>query len=237
MRDYEAARNAARKLGISEPIADAAQRTIMELLDRIERLEGGHAKDRASVLAVYDAAPRPAVTFKQCAEQYIESHRASWSSKHITAWTNTLAQYVYPIIGSTPVDKIGGNGDGTSLILKVLQPIWHTKTELASRIRNRIELVLDFAKARGYREGDNPARWKSHLDKLLPARSKVQPGKHMDAMPFGDVPMFMKKLREMPGVAARALEFTILTAVRTSDTLKARSEWVPRMCQDVEYSG
>lgn len=84
---------------------------------------------------------------------------------------------------------------------------------------------MDFAKARGYREGDNPARWKSHLDKLLPARSKVQPGKHMDAMPFGDVPMFMKKLREMPGVAARALEFTILTAVRTSDTLKApRSE-------------
>ena len=128
---------------------------------------------------------------------------------------------MYPVIGSTSVDKIGGNGDGTSLILKVLQPIWYTKTELASRIRNRIELVLDWAKARGYRDGENPARWRGHLDKLLPLRAKVQPVKHLPAMSFADVPAFMQKLRGMSGVAARALEFTILTAVRTSDTLKA----------------
>jgi integrase len=221
VRDYEAARNAARKLKISEPITDAAQRTIAELLDRIEKLEGERVKDRASVLAVYDAVPKPAITFRQCAEQYIESHRASWSTKHAMAWANTLTAYVYPVIGNMPVDKIGGNGDGTDLILKVLQPIWHTKTESASRIRNRIELVLDWAKARSYRDGENPARWKGHLDKLLPLRTKVQPVKHLDAMPFVDVPTFMQKLRDMPGVSARALEFTILTAVRTSDTLKA----------------
>ena len=221
VRDYEAARNAARKLKISEPIADAAQRTIAELLERIEKLEGERIKDRASVLAVYDAVPKPTITFRQCAEQYIELHRAGWSTKHATQWSATLAAYVYPIIGNMPVDKIGGNGDGTSLILKVLQPIWRTKTELASRIRNRIELVLDWAKARGYRDGENPARWKGHLDKLLPLRAKVQPVKHLDAMPFADVPALMQKLRDMPGVAARALEFTILTAVRTSDTLKA----------------
>jgi integrase len=225
VRDYEAARNAARKLRISEPIADAAQRTIAELLDRIEKLTGERAKDRLSVLAVYDAVPKPTITFRQCAEQYIASHRAGWSPKHASAWENTLVADVYPVIGNMPVDKIGGNGDGTDLILKVLQPIWHTKTESASRIRNRIELVLDWAKARGYRDGENPARWRGHLDKLLPARNKVQPVKHLPALPYADVPAFMQKLRSMSGVAARALEFTILTAVRTSDTLEApRSE-------------
>jgi integrase len=223
VRDYEAARNAARKLRISEPISDSAQRTIAELLDRIAKLEGAHAEDRASVLAVYDAVPRPAITFKQCAEQYIESHRAGWSSsKHVREWTNTLATYVYPIIGNITVDKIGGNGDGTDLILKVLQPIWHIKTESASRLRGRIEQILDWAKARGYRAGENPARWKGHLDKLLPARSKVKPLKHHLAMPYAEIPAFVRKLRKLSGVAPRALEFTILTAARTSEVLKAR---------------
>jgi integrase len=225
VRDYEAARNAARKLQINEPISDAAQRTIAELLDRIEKLTGARINDRANVLAVYDVAPKPAVTFKQCAEQYIESHKASWTPRHLAAWTNTLVADVYPTIGNIAVDQITGNGDGTGLILKVLQPIWHTKTETASRIRNRIELVLDWAKARGYRDGDNPSRWKGHLDKLLPARQKVQPVKHLEAMPFADVPSFMQKLRDVPGVAARVLEFTILTAVRMSDSRNApRSE-------------
>lgn len=221
VRDYEAARNAARKLKISEPIADAAQRTIAELLDRIEKLEAKLAQDRPSVLAVYDAAPRPAITFKQCAEGYIKSHSAAWKEKHVKDWESTLAKYAVPIIGNVAVDKISGNGDGTELILKVLQPIWYTKTESASRLRGRIEQVLDWAKARGYRDGENPARWRGHLDKLLPPRNKVQPVKHFSAMPFADVPAFMRKLRDMPGVGERALEFTILTAVRTSDTLDA----------------
>ena len=224
VRDYEGARNAARKLGISEPISDPAQRTIAELLDRIEKLEGKLA-DRHAVLAVYDAVQKPSVTFRQCADQYIESHRTSWSPKHASQWANTLVQYVYPVLGNTPVDRIGGNGDGTNLVLKILQPIWYTKTETATRVRNRIELVLDYAKFRGYREGENPARWKGHLDKHFPARNKVQPVVHRAALPFADVPTFIQKLRAMPGVAASALEFTILTAVRTSDALNApRSE-------------
>jgi integrase len=223
LSDYEAARNAARKLRISEPIAEAAQRTIAELLDRIERLEGKLAEDRSAVLAVYDAAPKPGVTFKQCAESYIESHRAGWSSsKHVREWESTLSTYVYPIIGNVTVDKIGGNGDGTDLILRVLQPIWHAKTESASRIRGRIELVLDWAKARGYREGENPARWRGHLDKLLPSRKKVQPVKRHAAIAYADLPAFLHKLRGMPGTAPRALEFTILTAGRTTEILQAR---------------
>jgi integrase len=222
VRDYEAARNAARKLKISEPIADAAQRTIAELLDRIEKLEGKLAGDRASVLAVYDAVPKPGVTFKQCAEGYIEAHRAGWNAKHVREWESTLEKYAYPTIGNVAVDKIGGNGDGTNLILKVLQPIWYEKTESASRIRGRIELILDFAKARGYRDGENPARWKGHLDKLLPPRNKVSPVKNYTAIPYADVPAFMQKLRSLSGVAPRAFEFTILTVGRTSEILKAK---------------
>jgi integrase len=226
LADYEAARNAARRLRIPEPIADPAQRTIAELLERIAKLEGKLAEDRHAVLAVYDAAPKPSLTFKQCAEQYIDGHRAGWkSAKHLTEWQSTLANYVYPILGNLTVDKIGGNGDGTDLVMRVLQPIWHSKTETASRVRGRMELVLDWAKARGYREGENPARWKGHLDKLLPAPGKVAPKEHHPAMPYKDVPAFMQKLRARKGVAARALEFTILTAGRTSEILEApRSE-------------
>src|SRR5215472_6704060 len=215
VRDYEAARNAARKLRLPGPIDDATKRTIAELLDRIEKLSGNRVEDRASVLAVYDAAPKPDITFRQCAERYIEAHRAGWSAKHGAQWPATLTAYVYPVIGDMPVKKIGGNGDGTDLMLKILEPIWHTKTETAARIRGRIESILDWAKARGYRDGENAARWKGHLDKLLPARSKVAPVRHHAALPYADVPGFMKKLRAVSGTAARALEFTILTACRT----------------------
>jgi integrase len=130
--------------------------------------------------------------------------------------------YVYPVIGNMPVKKIGGNGDGTDLMLGILEPIWHTKTETAARLRGRIESILDWAKARGYRDGENPARWRGHLDKLLPAKAKVAPVKHHEALPYTKVPAFMKRLRTMSGTAARALEFTILTASRTSEVLEAR---------------
>ena len=233
VRDYEAARKAARRLGISTPIDDAAKRTIAELLDRVEKLEGKRADDRASVLAVYDAAPKPDLTFKQCAERFIEAHRAGWKNpKHAAQWSATLATYAYPVIGDLPVRKIGSNGDGTDLIMKILEPIWYTKKETASRVRGRVESVLDWAKARGYRDGDNPARWKGHLDKLLPAKDKVAPVKHHPALPFADIPGFMVNLRDMEGTAARALEFTILTAGRTSEIIGAkRSEidWKARM--------
>jgi integrase len=223
VRDYETAVKAAKKLRLAAPIDDPTKRTIAELLDRIEKLSGNRAEDRASVLAVYDAAPKPDITFRQCAERYVEAHRAGWSNpKHAAQWQSTLATYAEPVIGDMPVKKIGGNGDGTDLMLKILEPIWHTKTETASRVRGRIESILDWAKARGYRDGENPARWKGHLDKLLPARSKVAPVQHQAAMPYTEVPAFMKRLRLMPGTAARALEFTILTASRTSEVLEAK---------------
>jgi len=223
VRDYEAARNAARKLRLPGPIDDATKRTIAELLDRIEKLSGNRAEDRAAVLAVYDAAPKPDITFRQCAERYIEAHRPGWSNlKHAAQWPATLANYAYPVIGSVPVKKICANGDGTDLIMKVLEPIWYSKTETAARLRGRIEIILDWAKARGYRDGDNPARWKGHLDKLLPAKAKIAPVRHHAALPYTDIPDFMKKLREVLGTAARALEFTILTAARTSEVLGAK---------------
>jgi integrase len=223
VRNYEAARMAARKIRVSEPIADAAKRTIAELLDRIEKLTGNRAEDRPSALAVYDAAPKPGITFRQCAERFIEAHRPGWSNpKHAAQWQATLTTYAYPVIGNVPVEKIGSNGDGTDLIMKVLEPIWYSKTETASRVRGRIETILDWAKARGYRDGENPARWKGHLDKLLPARNKVAPVKHHAALPYADVPEFMRKLRTVTGTAARALEFTILTAGRSSEILNAK---------------
>jgi integrase len=223
VRDYETALNAAKKMRLSLPIEDPTKRTIAELLDRIEKLSGSRVEDRASVLAVYDAAPKPDMTFGQCAERYIEAHRPGWSNpKHAAQWLATLATYAYPVIGSVPVKKIGANGDGTELIMKVLEPIWYAKTETASRVRGRIEAVLDWAKAHGYRDGENPARWKGHLDKLLPAKAKVAPVKHHAALPYAEIPGFMRKLRETLGTAARALEFTILTAARTSEVLGAK---------------
>jgi integrase len=235
VRQYEAARRAARQMGISPPDT-LAKRTIAELMDRIEKLEDMLAgkprlRDRASVAAVYDAVPKPGITFKQCAERFIEAHRASWSNaKHAAQWSSTLATYAHPIIGNLPVGDIGGNGNGhaTDLIMKVLEPIWYSKTETASRVRSRIEAVLDWAKARGYRAGENPARWKGHLDKLLPARTKIAPVKHHAALPYADLPAFMRRLRQQAGTAARALEFTILTAGRTNEIIGAKKSEIDR---------
>jgi integrase len=227
--DYREARAAAKRMNIAPPVDDATSRTIAELLERISKLEAlNRMDDRASVLAVYDAAPTPAVTFKECAEQYIEAHKPSWSNaKHAAQWSTTLATYAYPVIGDQPVSKLT-NSAGTDLIMRVLEPIWHDKTETASRVRGRIESVLDWAKVRGYREGENPARWRGHLDKLLPARDKIAPVKHHAAMPYADVPAFMKKLRAIDGSAARALEFTILTAARISEVLGAQRSEIDR---------
>jgi integrase len=165
--------------------------------------------------AQLDAAK--AVTFKQCAERYIAAHRAGWrNSKHAAQWEATLATHA-EAIGSLPVQAID-----TALVLKCLEPIWTTKPETASRVRGRIENVLDWAKVRGYRTGENPARWRGHLDKLLPARSKVRKVEHHAALPYAELPGFVVALREQEGIAARALEFAILTAARTGETTGAR---------------
>ena len=159
-----------------------------------------------------------AMTFQQCAEALIASHEAGWkNAKHRQQWGNTLKTYVYPVFGDLPVQAID-----VTLVMKAIEPIWKTKTETASRVRQRIESVLDWAAVRGYRQGDNPARWRGHLQKALPARAKIQKVKHHAALPFADLPDFISDLRAMDGDSACALEFAILTATRTNETLKAR---------------
>jgi hypothetical protein len=140
------------------------------------------------------------ITFGECAESYITSHRAGWrNAKHKYQWTATLETYAAPVIGKLPVQAID-----TALILKVLEPIWTTKPETASRLRQRIENILDWAKVRGYRDGENPSRWRGHLDKLLPARGKVRQVEHHAALPYSKLPTFLIELRTREATAARA---------------------------------
>lgn len=160
------------------------------------------------------------VTFAECAATYVASHRAGWrSAKHAEQWTNTIESYAAPHIGCLPVRFVD-----TALVLKVLEPIWTTKAETAGRLRGRIENILDWAKARGYRSGENPARWKGHLDQLLPTISKKARVEHHKAISFTDAGAFLERVRQAHGVPARCLEFTILTAVRTSEAINARPE-------------
>jgi integrase len=159
------------------------------------------------------------ITFGVCAERYIAAHEAGWrNGKHRQQWENTLETYANPILGDLPVASIE-----TAHIMQVLEPIWTTKAETASRVRGRIESIWDWAKARGYcNGGENPARWRGHLQKLLPARSKVAPAEHHEALQYADVPGFMVELRERDGISARCLEFTILTATRSGEARGAR---------------
>jgi integrase len=159
------------------------------------------------------------VTFAQCAEQYIKDHEAGWKgSKHARDWRASLKRLAYPAIGQLPVATVD-----TALVLKVLKPIWETKTKTAIDVRSRIELVLDWAKIHGFRDGENPARWKGHLDHALPKPSKVTKVKHRAAVPYAEVPSLVAALRGKTVVGARALELTILAAVRSEETLGA--EW------------
>ena len=178
------------------------------------------AKARALVRAGVDPILERKVgeggrTFRDVSEEFIELKGAGWRNpKHRQQWTNTLRDYAAPLM-DRPVDKIT-----TADVLTCLRPIWGTKPETASRVRMRIENILDAAKARGLRSGENPAAWKGMLAHLLPPRSKLSRG-HQRAMSWQDAPAFMKALRQRDGVAAKALEFTILNAVRTSETLYA----------------
>ena len=187
-----------------------ARRKRHEGIDPIEARRAEHARQRLDAAKV--------VTFKQCAEAYIASHRAGWrNEKHKYQWSATLSTYAYPVIGVLPVQSID-----TALVLKVLEPIWTVKSETASRVRQRVENILDFAKVRGYRDRENPARWRGHLDKLLPARSKVRQVEHHAALPYAELPGFLASLRTREAVAARGLEFLILTAARTGEVIGAR---------------
>lgn len=160
-----------------------------------------------------DKAARAGIpTFWDAALDYIEQHKAGWkNAKHAAQWKSTLATYAQPEIGDRLVSEVT-----TQEVLAILQPIWKSKTETASRVRQRMELVLDAAKAKGQLKGDNPARWKGHLDNLLPKPTKVHTVKHFPALPFKQLPGFMKLVAKQTGTAARALEFLILTASRTN---------------------
>jgi integrase len=170
------------------------------------------------------------LTFKACAAAYIAAHQAGWRNpKHAAQWPSTLGAYVYPIFGDLSVQAID-----TALVMKALEPIWQKKPETASRLRGRIEAVLDWARAAGYREGDNPARWRGHLQNLLmktstaakTARRASGRGEHHAALPYTEIGTFMAALRQQQGIAACALEFAILTAARTGEVIGARWEEV-----------
>jgi integrase len=183
------------------------------LLDGIDPLEERRGKRMQRLLA---AAGK--TTFRTCAARYIEAHASGWrSSKHRVQWESTLSAYAYPVIGDIPVDNVDH-----AMVLEVLQPIWTTKTATAARLRARIESILDWAAARRYRTGENPARWRGHLDKLLPPKSKVAPTAHHKALPYAEMPAFMADLRAQAGVAARCLELTILTAARSGEARGTR---------------
>lgn len=157
------------------------------------------------------------MTFKDCAEAYINAHQSGWKNpKHLQQWQNTLTQYAFPIFGNLDVKSID-----TALITKCLEPIWLTKNETAGRLRGRIESVLDWATVRGFRTGENPARWRGHLDKLLTKPSKVQQTEHHNALPYSEVNNFIRQLQQQDGIAAKCLEFTILTAARTGEAIGA----------------
>ena len=160
--------------------------------------------------------PSAGASFGECADRVIEAMRPSWrNAKHAAQWEMTLRDYAAPL-RRLPADKVT-----TDDVLSVLKPLWSSKPETASRLRGRIERVLDAAKAQGLRSGENPARWRGHLDQLLPKRQKLTRGHHA-AMDYADLPAFIEHLQAREGSAARALEFAILTAARSGEVLGAR---------------
>lgn len=188
--------------------ATECRRQILDGFDPIAAREADRAKKRLEAAR--------AITFKGYAGAYIKAHKCEWSSaKHSQQWESTLSTYAYPVLGALPL-----GGIDTFLILKVLEPIWTEKRETARRLRQRIEAILDSAKVDGLREGENPARWHGHLASRL-AKRKVRVAAHHAALPYREIGKFMAALRAQEGVAARALEFAILTAARTNEILGA----------------
>ena len=197
-------------------LAEAREKALAQrkmLLDGVDPLAAKHASEVQRKLAEASV-----ITFDTAATSYIASHRAGWKNeKHAEQWTNTLTTYASPVFGSLPVADIT-----TPLVLRVLEPIWTTKTETASRVRGRVEKILDWCKTQGYRTGDNPAAWRGHLENLLSAPQKTKKVEHHPALPWREIGAFMQALRTMPGAAALATEFIILTNCRTSEAIEAR---------------
>jgi integrase len=193
------------------PLADAraaARRARDQIKAGLDPIEEARAEANAN-----RANQAKNVTFKQAALTYIASHEGGWrNAKHAKQWRSTLDVYAYPVVGSVMVRDVD-----LTHVLAILTPIWASKTETATRLRGRIEHVLDWAAAIGHRDGLNPARWKGHLDKLLARPSKIARIKHHTALPYAELGPFMERLREAKSIGARALEFLILTAARSGE--------------------
>jgi len=202
-----------RLVGLKEARIRARAAQQMLKLDHIDPVQ--HRKQKKAERAL---AAAKAMSFKDCAEAYLAQHEGKWKNrKNAQQFRNTLRDYAFPHIGPLPVGSID-----TGLVLKVLEAIWTRIPETGNRVRARIEAILDWATVRGYRQGDNPARWRGHLDQVLPARSSLAKTNHHAALPYAGMPTFMAELRTRPGSAARALEFIILTAARTGETTGAQ---------------
>ena len=174
--------------------------------------------DAAQAAADTQKAAIRAITFRTVAERYLAAHEKTWrNAKHRDQWRNTLDTYAHPHFGDLSVAEVR-----TEHVLAALEPIWRIKPETATRVRGRVESILDYATARDWRTGENPARWRGHLANLLPARGKVAPVEHHAALPWAEIGAFLPALKAQAGVSARALQFLILTTARSGEVLGAR---------------
>lgn len=196
---------------------EAARTARAKLAQGIEPIEDARRAKARLVLEVHTG-----MTFGEAAKRFITSHEKGWkSAKHAQQWQRSLDMYAAPVLGKVPVRDIS-----LAMVLKVLEPIWVSKTETATRLRGRIESIIDWAIARGYRTDSNPARWKGLLDKLLPAPGKVTKTTHFQALPYAQLPAFMNQLMVQEGMGAKALQFVILTAARSGEVRGATWEEV-----------
>jgi integrase len=197
-------------LALARDKAGDARRLLLDGRDPID--------EKRKVKAAARLEQAKAISFDECAAAYIKAHKAGWrSADHTKEWQSTLRRFVSPIFGKLPVQSID-----VGLVVRALEKIWTTNPVTASRVRGRVEMILDYAKAREYRTGENPARWKGNLDNLLPLASKVKVKQHFAAMPYADVGALMAKLSARDEVSAFALAFTILTAARSGETIGAQ---------------
>ncbi|RUP35429.1 MAG: site-specific integrase [Curvibacter sp.] len=199
-------------LAEARDLARKARQLLLQGIDPLQNKAEEFAKKRAALASNK--------TFKECMTEYIESHKDSWKSeKHCKQWEATLVEYACPHFGKAQVRHID-----TQLVLNALEPIWKKKTETATRVRERIERVLSWAATKGYREGENPARWHGHLQELLPKPSKIKKVQHHPSLPYMEMASFYRRLRAEKGIAAIALQLVILTACRTGEVLYAKWE-------------
>jgi integrase len=210
-KSHEMGLGSERDVSLAEARVKAAEarRQIVNGIDPLAAREGHRVQERLQKAGT--------TSFAECAKKFIAAHKAGWqNAKHAEQWQNTLDTYAGPVIGEIAVKDVD-----TALVLRVLEPIWAKKPETASRLRGRIERILDYARVRGYRSGENPARWRGHLDKLLPPALNRKNRKHHAALPYDEIGAFIEQLRGQEGTGARALEFAILTATRTQEVIGA----------------